>query len=43
MRRTFPHILFERYADDAICHCRTRQEAEQLKSALERRRLQTAV
>jgi RNA-directed DNA polymerase len=37
MRRTFPHIPFERYADDAICHCRTRQEAEQLKLALERR------
>jgi RNA-directed DNA polymerase len=37
MRRTFPHIPFERYADDAICHCRTRQEAEQLKSELERR------
>jgi RNA-directed DNA polymerase len=37
MRRKSPHIPFERYADDAICHCRTRQEAEQLKSALERR------
>ena len=37
MRREFAHIPFERYADDAICHCRTRQEAETLKSALERR------
>jgi RNA-directed DNA polymerase len=37
MRREFAHIPFERYADDAICHCRTRQEAEILKSALERR------
>lgn len=37
MRRTFPNIPFERYADDAICHCHTRQEAELLKSALERR------
>lgn len=37
MRRTFPHIPFERYADDAICHCRSRQEAEALKVALERR------
>ncbi len=37
MRRTYPEIPFERYADDAICHCRTRQEAEQLKTALERR------
>ena len=37
MRRAFPHIPFERYADDAIRHCRTRQEAEQLKTALEQR------
>lgn len=37
MRRTYPHIPFERYADDAICHCRTRQEAEELKTALEHR------
>jgi hypothetical protein len=35
--KVYPHIPFERYADDAICHCRTRQEAEELKSALERR------
>ncbi|BCH12325.1 hypothetical protein MesoLj131c_65830 (plasmid) [Mesorhizobium sp. 131-3-5] len=37
VRRSFPHIPFERYADDAICHCRTRQEAERLKAALEQR------
>ena len=37
MRRTYPSIPFERYADDALCHCRTRHEAEELKSALERR------
>ncbi len=37
MLREFPHIPFERYADDAICHCRTRQEAEHLRTALERR------
>lgn len=37
MRRTFPRIPFERYADDAICHCRTRQEAEHLKAVLEKR------
>src|SRR4051812_77113 len=23
MRREYPDILFERYADDAICHCRS--------------------
>jgi hypothetical protein len=22
MKRTYPHIQFERYADDAICHCK---------------------
>src|SRR3954447_22415502 len=27
MRRVFPAIPFERYADDVICHCRTREEA----------------
>ena len=28
MARTWPAVQFERYADDAICHCRTRDEAE---------------
>jgi group II intron reverse transcriptase/maturase len=37
MQRTYPHIPFERYADDAVCHCRTRAEAECLKRALEQR------
>jgi group II intron reverse transcriptase/maturase len=37
MQRTYPQIPFERYADDALCHCRTREEAEDLKAALERR------
>jgi RNA-directed DNA polymerase len=37
MRRTYPSIPFERYADDAICHCRTREQAEQLKASLEKR------
>ena len=37
MRRTCPRIPFERYADDAICHCRTRREAEHLKAVLEKR------
>jgi RNA-directed DNA polymerase len=37
MRREHPDISFVRYADDAICHCRTRQEAERLKAELERR------
>jgi len=37
MRKHFPRVVFERYADDAICHCRTRWEAESLKAALEQR------
>ena len=27
----YPHIPFERYADDTICHCRTKSEAESMK------------
>jgi retron-type reverse transcriptase len=34
MARTYPHIPFERYADDAICHCKSAEEAQALWSAL---------
>ena len=34
MARTYPHIPFERYADDAICHCRSAEEAQALWKAL---------
>jgi hypothetical protein len=34
MSRTYPHIPFERYADDAICHCKSAEEARGLWSAL---------
>jgi RNA-directed DNA polymerase len=34
MARTYPHIPFERYADDAICHCRSVEEAQVLWKAL---------
>jgi RNA-directed DNA polymerase len=37
MRREFPDIPFERYADDLICHCRSEEEARALWSALEAR------
>jgi RNA-directed DNA polymerase len=37
MRRTYPRIPFERYADDAIAHCRTEAEAQGLREALESR------
>jgi hypothetical protein len=31
------HIPFERFADDAICHCRTEEQAAALRVALEKR------
>jgi len=34
MARTYPHVPFERYADDAICHCRSVEEARELWRAL---------
>jgi RNA-directed DNA polymerase len=34
MVRTFPHIPFERYADDIICHCKSAAEARTLWSAI---------
>jgi RNA-directed DNA polymerase len=37
MKRRYPWIPFERYADDGICHCRSKAEAEGLRVAIERR------
>ena len=37
MSRKYPHIPFERYADDAICHCKSAEEARALWSALQER------
>jgi RNA-directed DNA polymerase len=37
MRRNHPSIPFARYADDAVCHCHTQQQAEQLQAALAQR------
>ena len=34
MKRTYPHIPFERYADDVICHCKSAEEAQVLWSGL---------
>jgi RNA-directed DNA polymerase len=34
MARTYPHIPFERYADDIICHCKSAEEARALRSEL---------
>jgi RNA-directed DNA polymerase len=37
MSRNYPTIPFERYADDAVYHCKTEQEAVKLKEALTKR------
>jgi RNA-directed DNA polymerase len=34
MQRTYPRLLFERYADDAIVHCRTEAEAQEVRRAI---------
>ena len=36
MRRNFPDTPFERYADDAICHCRTEDQARRCGQLLRR-------
>jgi RNA-directed DNA polymerase len=37
MRRTYPQNPFERYADDAVVHCKTESEAEELRNAIAKR------
>jgi RNA-directed DNA polymerase len=37
MRREHPDVLFERYADDAICHCASEARARELHQALDKR------
>ena len=37
IEKTHPEILFERYADDIVCHCNSKVEAEWLKEALLKR------
>jgi RNA-directed DNA polymerase len=37
MARQHPDIPFERYADDAVCHCRTEAQAQSLRKELEQR------
>ena len=34
MRREFPHVPFERYADDAVVHCANKWQAERVLSAI---------
>ena len=37
MKRTYPGIGFERYADDIVIHCRSLTEAQELKQRIELR------
>ncbi len=37
MQREYPSIPFERYADDAICHCRSELQARHLRRTLKQR------
>ncbi len=37
MEREYPEVQFERYADDAVCHCASKSQAEQLQQSLEAR------
>ncbi len=37
MARKYPHIPFERYADDIVCHCKSAEAAQALRRALRHR------
>jgi RNA-directed DNA polymerase len=37
MQRNYPQLRFERYADDAIVHCRTEKQAREVRAAIARR------
>ncbi len=37
INREYPHIVFARYADDLVIHCRTQEEAENLLLAVKER------
>jgi RNA-directed DNA polymerase len=39
MRKTYPSIPFERYADDIIVHCASERQAKWIKATIERRLL----
>lgn len=37
MRRTYPNIPFERYADDSIVHCKSKKQAQEVLEAIRSR------
>ncbi|WP_119396460.1 group II intron reverse transcriptase/maturase [Salinibius halmophilus] len=43
MTRHFPHVPFERYADDIVCHCSRMSEATRLKRAIRARMMEVGL
>jgi RNA-directed DNA polymerase len=43
MARTFPDVPFERFADDAVVHCVSRKQAEQVRTAIEDRMVEVGL
>ena len=43
MRRVYPGVKFERYADDAVIHCESEEQAEEIKQALAARLAECAL
>ncbi|HSJ60437.1 MAG TPA: group II intron maturase-specific domain-containing protein [Jiangellaceae bacterium] len=43
MARTFPGVLFERYADDAVVHCRSERQAHRVREAIEDRMVEVGL
>jgi RNA-directed DNA polymerase len=41
--RTFPAVRFERYVDDAVVHCVSRQQAEELRAAIGQRMVEVGL
>lgn len=37
MKKYYPHLLYERYADDIVCHCATELQASDLRIAIQER------
>ncbi len=43
MDRTFPGVPFERYADDAVVHCRSEAQAHRVREAIENRMVEVGL
>lgn len=43
MARNFPDVPFERFADDAVVHCKSQQQAQQVQAAIEDRMVEVGL